>query len=278
MAPTLTTTGITSVTLTTAVSGGNISNDNGGPVTARGVCWNTTGNPTISDSKTSDGTGSGTFTSSINGLTAGTVYYVRAFATNSAGTGYGNQERFSTSISDVDGNTYRTILIGTQLWMQSDLKTTRLNDDTPVPNVIDDTTWVHLTTPAYCWYEDNPSYGSTYGILYNWYAVNTSKLCSSGWHAPTDSEFMTLEMYLGMSSVDANNTLWRGTDQGTQLKFTSTWYPTGNGTNSSGFAALGGGYRFGKDGSYNNMGSVAYWWSSSQHWRHNKRLISPFRQ
>ena len=103
-----------------------------------GVCWNTSGNPTASDPKTTDGSGTGSFTSNIAGLTAGTVYYVRAYATNSAGTGYGNQVRLSTSASDIDGNVYKTVVIGTQLWMQSDLKTTKYNNNTPIPTVTTD--------------------------------------------------------------------------------------------------------------------------------------------
>ena len=264
-APTLTTTSVTSVTMTAAVSGGNISDDNGGAVSGRGVCWNTSGNPTISDSKSTEGTGTGSFTSSIAGLAAGTIYYVRAYATNSVGTGYGSQIRFSTSASDVDGNVYKTVVIGTQLWMQSDLKTSTLNDNTPIPYVTDNTDWKNLTSMGCCWFDNNSSYGSTYGMIYNWYTVETTKLCPSGWHVPSDADFKILEIYLGMTQSEADNSGWRGTNQGTQLKFTSTWTPP-TGTNSSGFAGLGGGYRYGVDGSFNDMGVVSYWWSSSLHW------------
>jgi uncharacterized protein (TIGR02145 family) len=263
--PTLTTTAVTNPTTTTAASGGNITDDNGASVTLRGVCWNTSGNPTATDSHTSNGAGTGSFSSSITGLTAGTVYYVRAYATNSAGTGYGNQVWFTTSAADIDGNIYPTVVIGTQIWMQSDLKTTRLNDNTPIPNVPDPGLWAAATSPAYSWYGNNATYGNTYGILYNWYTVETGKLCPSGWHVPTDAEFKTLEIYLGMTQGDADITGWRGINQGTQLKFTSTWTPS-TGTNSSGFRALGGGYRFGMDGSFNDLNVVGYWWSSSLHW------------
>ncbi len=272
-APALTTTPVNSVTLTSAASGGDITSDNGGPITARGVCWNTTGNPTISGSKTSDGTGSGTFTSNITGLTAGSVYYVRAYATNSAGTGYGNQERFSTSISDLDGNTYKTVLIGTQLWMQSNLNTSRLNNNTPIYNIPDNAAWKDLLTPAYCWFNNNPSYGATYGMIYNWYTVETGNLCPTGWHVPTDSEFKTLEMYLGMTQASADSGGWRGTDQGAQLKSTTTWIPSDYATNSSGFTALGGGYRFGEDGGFNDFNGVSYWWSSSLHWSDTTKAL-----
>jgi uncharacterized protein (TIGR02145 family) len=262
------------VAVTTAVSGGNVTNDNGGVVTERGVCWNTTGNPTIAGSKTSDGTGTGGFSSTITSLSAGSVYYVRAFATNSAGTGYGDQIRFSTSITDADGNTYRTVAIGTQLWMQSDLKTTRFNDNSPIPYVPDNTDWRNLITPGYSWYDTSPSYRSTFGILYNWYTVETGELCPSGWHVASDQEFKTMEINLGMSPSEADGTLWRGTDEGTQLKYTQTWYPSsGNGTNSSGFAALGGGYRYGLDGGFAGMGVTSYWWTSDLHWSDTTKAL-----
>ncbi|HBC78155.1 MAG TPA: hypothetical protein DEO60_14960 [Bacteroidales bacterium] len=274
--PTVTTTAVTGVTLSAAVSGGNITDDNGGTVTARGVCWNTTGNPTTSDPKTTDGSGTGSFPSNIAGLNSGTVYYVRAYATNSAGSGYGTQQRLSTSASDIDGNIYKTVVIGSQLWMQSDLKTTRYNNNTLIPTVTtgsgSNAAWAALTSAACCWYDNNPSYGSTYGMIYNWYAVETNILCPTGWHVPTDDEFKALELSLGMTQAQVDGTLWRGTDQGTQLKSTLTWTPAG-GTNSSGFTGLGSGYRYGVDGGFNSMGSVNYWWSSTLHWSDTTKAL-----
>ncbi len=265
--PTISTNAVTSVELTTAISGGNITADNGGQVTERGVCWNTTGNPTTANPKTSDATGTGVFSSNLTGLATGTAYYVRAYATNSAGTAYGSQVRFSSSLSDIDGNIYRTVIIGNQLWMQSDLKTTKYTDNSNIPNVTDNTEWANAISPAYCWYNNQESYGNTYGIIYNWYTVETGILCPSGWSVPTDENYKTLELYLGMTQDEVNGSGWRGTDQGTQLKSTSLWVPpSGNGTNSSGFTALAGGYRYGADGSFNDIGVLAYWWSSSLHW------------
>jgi len=95
--PTVTTTGVSAITLTTASSGGNVTGDGGAAVTTRGVCWSTVQNPTTADSKTSNGTGTGSFTSSLSQLTPGTQYYVRAYATNEAGTAYGNQQSFTTN-------------------------------------------------------------------------------------------------------------------------------------------------------------------------------------
>lgn len=262
--PVLTTTAVSSIGITIATSGGNITSTGGGTITARGVCWGTNPGPTISGSHTTDGTGGGSFSSSITGLTSGNVYYVRAYATNSAGTSYGNELRFSTSIADIEGNIYKTVLIGTQLWMAENLKTTHLNNNIPIPNVTDNVEWSSTTTPAYCWMYNEISYKNIYGALYNWHTVHTGNLCPAGWHVPSDEEYMTLEAYLGMTPSQVEEWEWRGTNQGTQLKSTTGWNLGGNGTNSSGFTALPGGYRFAIDGSFNNVNDITYWWTSSE--------------
>ena len=199
--PTVTTVTPTATSSTTATSGGNITSDGGATVTARGVCWSTSSNPTVAlSTKTINGTGTGSFTSEITGLSPNTTYHVRAYATNSAGTGYGSQLSVTTpgAVTYVDGNVYNIVIIGTHVWMKENLKTTKYNDGSNIPLVIDSTTWVNLTTPGYCWYNnDATSHKNTYGALYNWYAVNTGKLCPAGWYVPSDTEWQTLMNYLG---------------------------------------------------------------------------------
>ena len=153
-APVLTTSTVSAVTQTTAQCGGNITFDGGATITARGVCWSTNATPTIADNKTTDGIGIGAFTSSITGLAASTLYYVRAYATNSAGTGYGSTQSFTTSassntVTDIDGNVYQTARIGTQVWMVENLKVTHYRNGNPIPNVTDSNTWVGLSTVSY---------------------------------------------------------------------------------------------------------------------------------
>ena len=169
------------------------------------------------------------------------------------------------SITDQIGNTYKTIEIGSQTWMAENLKTTNFNDNGSIPNVTGNTAWKNLTTPGYCWYDnDETANKPKFGALYNWYAVKTGKLCPAGWHVPGDAEFKVLEMFLGMTQAQANDLLWRGTDQGTQLKNTTGWEAGANGNNKSGFSALPGGYRYHLDGAFNNIGALGYWWCSDE--------------
>ena len=258
--PTLTTTAVTSITQTAAVSGGNVTDDGGAAVTARGVCWSTSTNPTTEDNSTSDGSGTGVFTSNLTGLSPNTIYYVRAYAVNSAGVSYGNQVSFTTllpgQILDADWNVYNPVTIGSQVWMVENLKTTKYNDGTDIPLVTDDYEWGDLTTDAYCWYnKDAATYKTPYGALYNWYAINTGKLCPTGWHVPRDAEWTTLTDYLGGLAV-----------AGGKLKETGTTHwnsPNTDATNETGFTALPGGYRS-SNGAFDSVGSYGYWWSATE--------------
>ena len=136
----------------------------------------------------------------IYGLNDVTTYYVRAYATNDAGTGYGMAMSLKTldGINDIDGNAYNKVTIGRQTWLVENLRTTKYNDGTLIPLVQDNTAWSNLITPGYCWFDnDEVANKNPYGALYNWYAVNTGKLCPSGWHVPTDTEWTTLIDNLG---------------------------------------------------------------------------------
>jgi uncharacterized protein (TIGR02145 family) len=167
-------------------------------------------------------------------------------------------------ISDIDGNLYNTVTIGDQSWMAENLKTTKYNDGTNIPLIANSSNWANLTFGAYCWYGNmEDPYKNIYGAFYNWYAVNTGKLCPTGWHIPSDDEWKTLEQYLGMSQSDIDATGWRGTDQGTKMKNTTGWSGNGNGTNISGFSALPGGGRNG-DGSFASIGYLGMWWTATE--------------
>ncbi len=260
---TLTTTLVSSINTTTAVSGGTITSDGGGTITERGICWSVNQTPTTADA-TATGTGTTTFTSNLSSLLTGTTYYVRAYAVNGAGTAYGNQVVFNTRLADVDGNSYNVVVIGTQMWMAENLKTTRLNNNTAITNVTDNTAWSLLTTPAYCWYlNSSAQYKDVYGAMYNWFTVNTGLLCPSGWSVPSDDDFKTLETSIGITPAEIDVWGWRGTTQGDQLKNTTGWNTNENGTNTTGFSALPGGYRYAVTGTFNDRGNLSFWWTST---------------
>ncbi len=162
-----------------------------------------------------------------------------------------------TSTITYNGVTYNTVQIGSQCWLKENLKTTHYNDGTSIPNVTDNAIWETTTSGAYCCYDNNPSNCNTYGALYNWYAVNTDKLCPNGWHVPSDAEWTTLVNYLGGASVAGGALKEAGT---------SHWSsPNTSATNSSGFSALPGGTRGYSDGSFGNLGYDGYWWSSTEY-------------
>jgi uncharacterized protein (TIGR02145 family) len=269
-APIVTTSEIASVTTFTAKSGGNVTSDGGGgSVTSRGVCYSIMENPTIEDRKTDEGPGLGIFTSYLTNLKANTTYNVRAYATNATGTNYGNQVSFTTrsdtivfnqtitygTVKDIDGNIYKTVNIGSQTWMAENLKTTFYNDGEPIAIITDDFAWDSGTIGAFCYYENEYSYQYLYGVLYNWYAVKTGKLCPDGWHVPTNPEWTILTDSLGGESVT-----------GGKVKETGVIHwesPNTGATNESGFTALPGGYRHYNGGFY-SMGSDGMWWSATE--------------
>lgn len=263
--PVLTTTAVTSLTATGGVSGGNITNDGGLAVTERGVCWGTSPEPTIAGSRTSNGNGSGAFTSNITGLTNGTVYYLRAYATNSKGTSYGDEITFITAVADVEGNLYRTVKIGDQVWMAENLRTTRFNNNTAIPPVTSSTEWQELDAtgdPAYSWYGNSTANRDLYGGLYNWFAVDRGNLCPAGWHIPSEAEFQALERTIGVPADELEVWGFRGEGTAPHLKSTTGW-TSGNADNTSGFSALPAGYRAWADGTFRGIGEIIYFWLST---------------
>jgi len=270
--PVLITKPATSITQAKAISGGDIYYDGGVAVTSRGVCWSKAENPTIADDHTSDGSDIGSFSSYIKGLSHSTKYYVRAYAVNSVGIAYGDPISFTTlsggpivfnsaltygTVTDIEGNVYKTIQVGTRAIMAENLRTTKYNDNKPISGITDNTIWKNLTTPGYCWYDnDSLTYKSTYGALYNWFAVNTGKLCPTGWHVPTDPEYMQLVNDMGGLIVAGGKIKEAG--------LTHWISPNTGATNETGFTGLPGGRRYFYDGTFITIGQLGYFWSSTE--------------
>ena len=260
--PSVTTIGISLITDSTAVSGGNISSDGGASVASRGVCWATTNVPTIANNKTSDGDGVGNFTSRLYDLTPNTKYYVRAYATNSKGTSYGEEISFTSSesttgtMNDIDGNVYKTVKINGVWWMAENLKTTRYRNGDSIPNMTNGFQWATAVSGGYCNHDNNPANSDVYGRLYNWLAVSDGrKLAPAGWHIPTSSEWQTL--------VDGNGGRYLA---GGKLKETGNLHwitPNHGATDAVGFRALPGGNRNDAAGFF-NKGINGYWWTSTE--------------
>ena len=161
------------------------------------------------------------------------------------------------------GYDYATVQIGEQCWFAENLRNEHYANGDVIPVELSDSEWSSTTEGAQAIYNNDASNLADYGRLYNWYAVDDARgLCLSGWHVPTDGEFMTLEMELGMSESEANSDGWRGTDQGTQMKSSPGDNPSWNGTNTSGFSGLAGGHRL-FNGTFDLGGYNGYFWSSS---------------
>lgn len=266
---TLVTTSPSVITSVTAKSGGNILSDEGVSVIECGVCWSKSDNPTINNNYIKSST-QNNFNIKLTGLDANTNYYIRAYANNAAGTFYGNQLSFETpnTVTDIDGNVYNTVIIGTQTWMIENLRTTKLNDGTTIANVTNNSSWAAMSSAAYCWYNNNTSYKTTFGALYNWHVVNTGKLAPAGWHVPSDSEWTTLENYV-TANLSTNSSVTKALASNTNWKISTSAGAIGNDlnmNNSSGFSALPSGSRYNVgtfSGLFSYIDEGSLWWSST---------------
>jgi len=207
---------------------------------------------TISGTPTSAGTAN--FAIALGGKSCSISVKVEDVSQNPT-SGYG------PNITDADGNSYKTVYIGTQQWMAENLKVSKYSDGTTIPNITDKTQWEHNTTGAWCYYNNDAANNAKYGKLYNWYAVSPTKngnknVCPSGWHVPTDAEWTVLTDYLGGETVAGGKMKEVGT---------TNWIsPNTDATNTSLFTGLPGGMRSsGTAEDYNGIGYVGIWWSSS---------------
>jgi uncharacterized protein (TIGR02145 family) len=265
--PTVITSIATDISYLTFTTGGNVTFDGGSNVIARGIVWSQTEVPTVSlATKTVNGSGIGAFISYMFDLKPNTVYYVRAYGTNGAGTGYGKLDTVRTrtwvncpsTVKDIDNNVYNVVTIGYQCWTKENLKVSRYSNGDVIPVIINERIWESQTSGMRCWYaNDSISFEEPYGNLYNWYAVSDKKgLCPSGWHVPTDVEWSTLTDYLGGENLAGRKLL-------------------SSGTNETSFSALPGGQRYSR-GYFTNIGNMAFYFSSTESGYHAWfRLLYP---
>jgi len=262
----VTTKAVTTTASSAAICGGNISDAGGSLRIVRGVCWSTNPDPTIEAFSTTDTIYSNdlgsypSFTSIMTGLTAGTKYYVRAYASNQAGITYGNQTTFTTDVIVVefDGKLYNSVTLGTQVWFAENLGTTIYNDGQSIPMVHNQIEWNNLESPAYCWFDnDRATYGATNGALYNWYAASKGNLCPVGWHVPSDADWTILSDFMGVEpgTKIRKPEIIQWTDYPDNIKFSLFWaVPAGTRDTIIGFET---------PGECDPSISDCHWWSST---------------
>lgn len=224
-----------------------VLSDGGAKVTERGVCWSTNPIPTISDKKVISGADIGEYNVTLAGLTQGTKYYARAYATNGKGTAYSDDFSFiAGTVTDIDGNVYNMVTIGTQIWMAEDLKVVKYQNGDPIPFITKYSEWETTKEGAY-WVLYSK-------LLYNWHSVADKRnIAPKGWHVPTVSEWAVIAQYLGGKDIAGGKMKQAGT---------KNWYPPNTGaSNTSGFNAVATGSRA-ANGSILDFGDTAWWWSS----------------
>lgn len=266
----LNTSSINHITPKSAFCNGIVTFEGDPPITKRGFCWDVYPVPDTSKNQWTIRYDvlpySAEYTGLIYNLNPETTYYVRAFALSEAGITYANELSFTTpadlsgtegTVNDIENNIYKTISIGTQVWMAENLKTTKYNDGDSIPLVEDAVMWSNLTTPAYCWYDnEEATYKDLYGALYNWYAVNTGKLCPVGWHVPSEDDWIIIDSYLGGEEVSGIKLKEAGFEHWKQIPGSRI------ATNESGFTGLPSGCRF-SNGEFYDVGESNFFWAST---------------
>ena len=272
--PVITTTDATLVTNTTATLNGSVNaNKISTTVTFDyGLTTSYVSSVTASPSPVSGST-STNVSAKINGLVSGQTYHFRIKGSGGPGIYNGNDMTFNTTVKDPDGNIYTTVTIGTQIWMKENLNTTKYSDDSNIQNVTSSTTWINLTSGIYCDYNNNPFNSRAYGRLYNWYAVNTGKLCPSGWHVPSDADWTTLVNYLvgngyNYDGTASGNKIAKSLADPALWNVSTTAGAIGNTDyssyiNKTNFSAPPSGSR-NPDGAFYSLGSYCTWWSSTE--------------
>jgi uncharacterized protein (TIGR02145 family) len=267
---TVTTTNPSNITSTSFDSGGSFSSNSAIWSYNYGICWSTSPNPTISDSKTVNASASQTTSNTFAAVTGVslnpyTVYYVRAYVSFGGQSTYGNEISITTnavpqpvlnsnltygSMTDIDGNVYPTITICNKTWTARNFNCSKYRNGDVIPQVQDPIQWVNLTTGAWCYYKNDSSYGPSYGKLYNWQAVADPRgIAPQGWHLPTSAEWSSLTNCMGNQSVagcklkEAGNLHWG-------LNFNDC------STNESGFTAISTGARSGQTGQFTPWASI----------------------
>ncbi|MFT3753817.1 MAG: fibrobacter succinogenes major paralogous domain-containing protein [Paludibacter sp.] len=300
--PVINTAEISEVTQTTATCGGSIALAGAASVIERGVCWSTTPNPSIHMNKTTDGSGTGSFTSNVEFLNPATTYYIRAYATTSDETTfYGNSLLITTlpednapskilnpdltygTLTDIEGNMYHTITIGAKTWMAENLRVSKYRNGEAIPNVADNDKWGKLSSGAQCNFFNTSETNTIakFGRLYNFHAVADSRnIAPQGWHVATDNDWAALENYvaanLGISTSVAQalaaKTDWlESSIAGAVGCLDPATYSSLN--NYSGFSSLPSGMR-GIYGAFDNIATYCAWWTSTGNDKTTARFAS----
>ena len=247
---------------------GTVGDNGGSEILKSGVCWSTKPNPTLEDSVVLSSDKQNISVSVAVGGEDREIYF-RLFSLNEYGIGYSEEVKLKTplkTVTDIEGNEYKTILLpsGTR-WMAENLRTSKFSGGQPIPNVTDNKAWGELTTSAWSYYDNNPTYNIPHGKLYNFFAViDYRNICPNGWHVSTDEDWRELEVFLGMSVEESlYDSFYKGArgigaNVAGKLRSTSGWANNGNGTDEIGFNAKPSGGRFAEPGFFRNTWNVSF--------------------